>query len=98
MAKKKSTSKKQERKHAQKQTTQAVEKDGPREGSKTARLLAALAKGGDLAALAKASGFDEKNVRTAIGNLRAGRVAGGAKYDVELDTKLVIINKKKLDE
>lgn len=60
--------------------------EGPREGSKMAKLLKVLQNGGgDLDKLSKASGYDEKNTRTAIGILRSGRVAGGKKYEVKLD-------------
>jgi hypothetical protein len=39
-------------------------------GTKTARLIAALYEGGTVAELAEASGYDERNCRTAIGILR----------------------------
>lgn len=60
---------------------------GPKPESKMGKMLAALQKkgGADVEALVKASGFDDKNVRTAIGILRSGRVAGGVKYEVILD-------------
>lgn len=56
----------------------------PRGGSKMAKLLERLEKGEASAAqLMQASGFDENNLRTAIGILRSGR--GGRSYDVKRD-------------
>lgn len=59
----------------------------PRENSKMGRLVAKLNEGGkyDLATLAKASGYDEQNTRTAVGILRS-RKSMAITYDRE--TKL----------
>lgn len=43
----------------------------PRAESKTAKLIAAVEKGGTLKELSAASGFDERNTRTCIGILRS---------------------------
>lgn len=92
-AAKKATSKKPAAKKSKGKGAKSTEKkaspangETPREGSKMGKLFVRLsAKGGaTLPELVKASGYDEQNVRTAIGVIRAGRVKGGAR-EVVLD-------------